>query len=71
LSYKENTDIDLLFENIQRLKNIDNFFIKKAIGWALREYSKIDSPVVKKFIDNNQLSKLSTKECLKIINRKN
>lgn len=69
LSYKENTDIDILFENIKRLKDIDNFFIQKAIGWALREYSKTDPFPVKKFIKNHKLSKLSTREGLKIINR--
>ncbi len=67
LAYKENTDKELLFKLIKKLKNKDEFFIQKAIGWALREYSKSNKEVVKKFINNNDLSSLATREGSKYI----
>ncbi|MBM7622523.1 DNA alkylation repair protein [Sporohalobacter salinus] len=69
LSYKEDTDIELLFSLIDELKDIDEFFIQKAIGWSLREYSKIEPKVVEKFIQNHNLSSLSTREGMKIIKK--
>ncbi len=39
-----------------------NFFINKAIGWALREYSKTDREWVRKFIQQNTLKPLSIRE---------
>ena len=47
----------------------DEFFINKAIGWALREYSKTNSTWVKEFINRykNQMSDLSIKEASKYI----
>ena len=41
------------------------FFIRKAIGWALREYSKTNPEWVITFVANNKLSPLSEKEALK------
>ncbi|MFW6287941.1 MAG: DNA alkylation repair protein [bacterium] len=69
LGYKENTDSELLFDLVKQLKDEDEFFIKKAIGWALREYSKTDSEKVKKFIQNHSLSSLSEREGLKWIKK--
>jgi len=69
LSYKEKTDVDLLFCLIKKLSHINEFFIKKAIGWSLREYSKIEPDIVKNFIATNDLSPLSTREGMKIINK--
>ena len=69
LGYKENTDVDLLFELTNKLKDIDEFFIQKAIGWSLREYSRIEPKVVKEFIQNHNLSSLSRREGMKLINR--
>ncbi|MCF8009428.1 MAG: DNA alkylation repair protein [Halanaerobiales bacterium] len=70
LGYKEKTNINLLFDLIKRLKDIDQFFIQKAIGWSLREYSRIEPEVVKKFIQNHNLSSLSTREGMKTIKNK-
>ncbi|KXS36808.1 MAG: hypothetical protein AWU54_2366 [Candidatus Frackibacter sp. T328-2] len=67
LAYKEDTDVQLLFNLIKRLKDIDEFFIQKAIGWSLREYSKIDPEIVKRFINEHELSSLSRREGLKVI----
>lgn len=68
LGYKEETDEELLFDIIDELKDIDEFFIQKAIGWALREYSRIDPDRVKQFIENTELSALSKREGSKVIN---
>jgi len=43
------------------------FFIQKAIGWALREYSKTDAAWVLEFITNNQLAPLSKREAIRLI----
>lgn len=67
LGYKENTDVKLLFDLVKELKDIDEFFIQKAIGWSLREYSKLEPELVKKFVEENKLSSLSRREALKII----
>ena len=48
------TDEKLLFENILRVKDINEFFIQKAIGWSLRDHSKEHPQVVIDFIKNNQ-----------------
>lgn len=69
LGYKEKTDVDLLFELVEELSEIDEFFIQKAIGWALREYSKIDPEVIENFISSHELSSLATREGMKIINK--
>lgn len=62
LKYKEKTDKDFLKEAIVNNSQTEEFFINKAIGWALREYSKTNKKWVKNFIENNKLSKLSIKE---------
>lgn len=62
LKYKEKTDTDFLSKAILNNSNTREFFVDKAIGWALREYSKTNKEWVRSFIDNNSLSKLSIKE---------
>lgn len=69
LGYKDRTDIGLLFNIIEILKDKDEFFIQKAIGWALREYSKTNPKIVKEFIENTKLSPLSEREGMKIVNK--
>lgn len=65
LGYKEKTDVLLLGGVIKSLAGSDEFFIQKAIGWALREYSKTDSQAVINFVENNELPKLSKREAYK------
>src|SRR6056297_1652309 len=67
LGYKENTDSVCLFSVIERQKNIEEFFIQKAIGWALREYSKVNPAVVCVYISSTELSKLAFTEGMKVI----
>jgi 3-methyladenine DNA glycosylase AlkD len=65
--YKAGTDPGLLAAYIQHLSASKEFFIQKAIGWALREYSKTDPEWVKQFVAQNKLSPLSAREALKRI----
>jgi len=65
LSYKEKTDEMLMGSIITALNGSDEFFINKAIGWILREYSKTDAHAVINFVKNNELAPLSNREALK------
>jgi 3-methyladenine DNA glycosylase AlkD len=47
--------------------NSNEFFIRKAIGWALREYAKTDPNAVRNFVNKTNLKPLSKKEALKNI----
>lgn len=70
LRYNKHTDGALLFTLCERLAGHPDFFIRKAIGWSLRQYSKFSPEVVLEFVNDNQLSKLSSQEALKIIRKK-
>lgn len=70
LKYKSNTDTELLERFIIRLMDSKEFFIRKAIGWALREYSKTNPEYVKEFVLTHQLSGLSHREALKWMENK-
>lgn len=65
LGYKDKTDIDCLLGIIERVKNIDEFFIQKAIGWALREYSKTNPDRVRAYLNKTELSTLAYSEGMK------
>lgn len=65
LKYKDKTNKDLLFSLIEECMDENEFFIKKAIGWALREYSKTDREAVESFVARQSLAKLSEREALK------
>lgn len=68
IKYKTSTDLDYLFYIIKKSKSHENFFIKKAIGWALRELSKTQANIVKKFVEENpSLSNLSKREALRLL----
>lgn len=67
LKYKEKTNTALLTEIIGYNQECSEFFITKAIGWILREYSKTDPEWVRNFILTHQLSKLSIREGSKYI----
>jgi 3-methyladenine DNA glycosylase AlkD len=70
LKYKENTDINLLFTYIKKCFASKEFFIQKAIGWALREYSKTNPKEVITFVNNSDLAPLSKREALKWLKNK-
>lgn len=67
LKFKENTDKELLSSIIISNSNTKEFFINKAIGWMLREYSKTNKEWVRKFIESNALHSLSVREASKYI----
>lgn len=62
---KEKTDEKLLTEMILRHEDHPDFFIRKAIGWALRDYAKTAPAWVRSFVKKNNLSPLSAREALK------
>lgn len=67
LKYKDKMDEALLAEAILSNADTREFFIDKAIGWVLREYSKTNPGFVREFIRNHKLSTLSVKEGSKYI----
>ncbi len=64
-SYKTSTDTKLLSAYILHCSDSKEFFIQKAIGWALREYSKTNPKWVLSFVSKTKLPSLSKKEALK------
>ena len=67
LGFKGDTDEALLFACIRPNLADHDFFIRKAIGWALRQYAKTDSNAVRRFVQEHHaaLSPLSGREALK------
>ena len=67
LNYKTDTDKDRLFKFCASVAQEEEFFIRKAIGWALRQYGKTDGDSVREFVEKHRdtLSKLSIREALK------
>ncbi|ERK50256.1 DNA alkylation repair protein [Leptotrichia sp. oral taxon 879] len=66
---KEKTNTELLEKILKNNLGQTEFFINKAIGWALRDYSKINPEWVKNFIEENKekMAKLSIKEASKYL----
>jgi 3-methyladenine DNA glycosylase AlkD len=62
LGYKSETDADLLFAIVDKNRDSSEFFIQKAIGWALRKYSKTDPDAVTTFVSTVELAPLSQRE---------
>jgi 3-methyladenine DNA glycosylase AlkD len=72
LAYKEKTDEVRLFRFILANINEPEFFIRKSIGWALREYSYTNPKAVLQFVSEHpNLSNLSKQEALKAMQRRN
>ncbi|MBE1298672.1 MAG: DNA alkylation repair protein [Alteromonadaceae bacterium] len=71
LKHKSDTQTELLASSIILLAPETEFFIRKAIGWVLREYSKTNPDWVNEFVAENKtiLSRLSYREALKNINK--
>jgi 3-methyladenine DNA glycosylase AlkD len=67
LTYRADTDAARLFGYCAAQAGHRDFFIRKAIGWALREYAKTEPDAVRGFVDahSTQLSGLSIREALK------
>ena len=71
LKHREETDLDLLSDvidaNLEGTSFGREFFIRKAIGWALRQHARVDPEWVRAFVDSRgaRLSGLSRREALK------
>ncbi|MCO1657861.1 DNA alkylation repair protein [Pseudonocardia humida] len=62
------TDLDLLRDAIEANQHDPDFFLRKGIGWALRQYARVDAGWVRAFVDEHpDLSPLSRREALKHI----
>ncbi|MEB3370674.1 DNA alkylation repair protein [Saccharopolyspora mangrovi] len=67
LRAKDRTDVELLRRAVQANLTDPDFFLRKAIGWALREHAKTDPEWVRDFAANHELSPLSRREALRNI----
>jgi 3-methyladenine DNA glycosylase AlkD len=67
LTYRDRTDLDRLFRYCLARADHRDFFIRKAIGWALRQYAWTDPEPVRAFVEQHRavLSPLSVREALK------
>jgi 3-methyladenine DNA glycosylase AlkD len=73
LKFKGDTDLKLLYDCIRPSLARPEFFLRKAIGWALRQHAWTDSKEVFRYVKANdkRLSPLSKREALKNLSRKN
>lgn len=60
LGYKKEINEVILFQQCINHRDSNEFFIQKAIGWALREYAKVNPEAVLKFVNKADLKPLST-----------
>ena len=67
LTFKKATDLDLLYATIEPALASKEFFLRKAIGWALRQYAWTDPEEVRRYVREHEkeLSPLSKREALK------
>lgn len=64
---KHDTDIPLLLEFLDSHADESEFFIAKAIGWALRDLSRVNNLEVKKFLkEHPDLNRVAVREALKL-----
>ena len=70
LNYKEEVDKALLTYVIRSSLGSKEFFINKAIGWMLRNYSRVNPEWVLDFVEKTSLSNLSQREALRLILKK-
>lgn len=69
VSFKGDTDLKLLYDCIRPSLASKEFFLRKAIGWALRQYAWTDAAEVRRYVreHESQLAPLSRREALKNI----
>ncbi len=67
LNYKDDFDIEFLSYIINSLIGSKEFFINKAIGWILRDYSRVNPKWVIDFANATELDKLSRREALRLL----
>jgi len=66
-NYKEQTNTELLSKYIVKHLASQDFHVQKAIGWALRAYSKTNPVWVADFINKHELKPVSLREARKIL----
>ncbi len=69
LLYRYDTDFKLMTRYILELNSSPEFFIQKACGWALRQYSKYEAQAVIDFVENHRLPPLTYREAFKWVNK--
>jgi len=71
ISFKKATDLELLHACIEPSLSSKEFFLRKAIGWALRQYAWTDPDEVVRYVEahREELSPLSKREALKNVLR--
>jgi 3-methyladenine DNA glycosylase AlkD len=67
ITFKAETDLDLLYRCIEPSIGSKEFFLRKAIGWALRQYAWTDPREIVRYVREHEaeLSPLSKREALK------
>ncbi len=72
LSFKKETDLELLYACIEPSLDSKEFFLRKAIGWALRQHAWTDPGEVVRYVHENEtrLSGLSKREALKNVGKR-
>jgi 3-methyladenine DNA glycosylase AlkD len=67
ISHGDEVDEDLLAFAIERNLDDTSFWLRKAIGWALRQHARVDPAWVRGYVDQlgGRLSGLSRREALK------
>lgn len=67
LNWREKTDHEKLFKKCLKLAHEKEFFIQKAIGWALRQYARVNKGDVLQFVEahKEKLASLSVREAIK------
>ncbi len=65
LRAKTDTDLDLLTDVIEANAEDNEFFVAKAVGWALRQYARTDPDWVRNFLATHTLRPLSVREASK------
>lgn len=67
LKYKDKTDFELLKSLVKQYQPIKAFFIQKAIGWSLRQYTRYEPQLVIDFVEEISLEGLARREALRLV----
>lgn len=70
LKYRDQTDFNLLCDIIRENLGSKEFFINKAIGWSLRQYTRVDPDAVREFVAVTSLHPLSAREAMKWLEKR-
>jgi 3-methyladenine DNA glycosylase AlkD len=67
LNFKADTDLELLYDCIEPSLESKEFFLRKGIGWALRQYARTDAKEIVRYVRRyeSRLSPLTKREALK------